>query len=193
MPHVDWDGYGYSLSSSGKEIWMVPIFILLVSRWSLPGFPKHFPKLWGHWTIQHMSIMSMSPYLLSLLFLVGLYLERCHFLMFPPSRLQFHLTSPLPPPRPPASPDTPYAAHAVAVLSTRPKRKCEILELSQESHHVTVHRQQSMGRDFCGFKGSKKSENFHPRAPLGTQELRSKPRFSAASAFPLYTSLYAVV
>lgn len=112
------------------------------------------------------------------------------------SRLRCHF--------PAASPDTPYAAHAVAVLSTRPKRKCEILELSQESHHVTMHRQQKhghpkkfdgfqasmcffWGKIFCGFKGSKKSERGNPRAPLGTKGTEEQTTF--LSCFSI-SSLY---
>ena len=133
--------------------------------------------------------MSMSPYLLSLLFFVGLYLERCHFLMFPPSRLRFTSRLRWPPPPP----------QQVLTLLTQLMQwqffpqglngNVRFLELSQESHHVTMHRQQSMGTP----KNSTDSKLRFIREHQGTQELRSKPRFSAASAFPLYTSLYAVV
>lgn len=129
------------ITNSGKETWIVPILILLVTAsktlvepsWSA----KQFPKLWV--TGQY-NTWACNPTILtnfSLLFFGSLHLQRCQF--FDVSSVRslrlttsftspFRLTSP-----PQASPGTPYAAHAVAVLSTRP---AEIWEGSEAKHHT---------------------------------------------------------
>ena len=93
----------------------------------------------------------------------------------------------------------------MAVLSTRPKRKCEILELSQESHHVIpCHHSKKHGhpKKFDGFQASmcffwgkiflwlqrvQKVGTFHPRAPLGTKGTEEQTTF--LSCFSI-SSLY---